>query len=114
MRLRVRSQAPEKDDFVGLFADAPDDLDPPPLPPPAELEEAAGPGLLPLRTRTLRSKKGREVFMAVQLLINRLEAYGFPVQRYDAYADGAQELKLRMLASWLHATWMPGGYSGWK
>ena len=51
------------------------------------------------------------MFSAVQLLINRLEAYGFPVHRY--HADRAQELKSRALVNWLkdrgiHGTWTPG------
>ena len=46
----------------------------------------------------MRSKKGLEVFGAVQSVINKLEAFGFPVHRY--HADKAQELKSRSLVGW--------------
>ena len=64
----------------------------------------------PRRSCNLRSRKGREVFGAVQTSINRLEAFGFPVHRYHA---DAQELKSRSLVGWLrergiHGTWTPG------
>ena len=59
----------------------------------------------------LRSKRGKEVFGAVQALWNKVEAHGFPVHRY--HADRAQELKSKALVAWLrdrgiHATWTPG------
>ena len=84
-------------------------LEDPPLPPPKEPP--------PFLTRTLcvgvplRSKKGREVLPAVQSVVNKLEAAGFPVQRY--HADRAKELRSAALVGWLrssgiHATWTPG------
>ena len=73
-------------------------LEAPPLPPPSEPPA-------PVKTRTLflgvplRSKRSKEVFPAVQAVINRLESYGFPVHRY--HADRAQELRARPLVdSW--------------
>ena len=59
----------------------------------------------------LRSKKGREVLLQVQGLVNRLEAAGFPVQRY--HADRAKELRSASLVAWLksrgvHCTWTAG------
>ena len=85
-------------------------LEAPPLPPPSEPPA-------PVKTRTLflgvplRSKRSKEVFPAVQAVINRLESYGFPVHRY--HADRAQELRARPLVEWcrargIHATWTPG------
>ena len=85
-------------------------LEDPPLPPPSEPPA-------PVKTRTLflgvplRSKRSKEVFPAVQAVINRLESYGFPVHRY--HADRAQELRARPLVEWcrargIHATWTPG------
>ena len=115
VRVRVRGKRPEdpEDDMnlEGLFGEEPP-LPPPSFPPP---EEQAVVG--PVSTRTLflgvplRSKKGREVFGAVQALINRLESFGCPVHRY--HADRAQELKSKALVSWLrdrgiHGTWTPG------
>ena len=87
----------------------------PPLPPPAVAPSAASDP--PVVTRMLcigaplRSKKGREVCAAVQAMVNRLEAFGFPVHRY--HADRAQELKSKQLVAWLrdkgvHTTWTPG------
>ena len=94
--------------------------EPPPLPPPKEPladDEPGGRGVSSVATRTLclalpvRSKKGKVVLAAVQLLINKLESSGYPVHRY--HADRAQELKSRALVSWLqdkgiHTTWTPG------
>ena len=59
----------------------------------------------------LRSKKGREVLLQVQGLVNRLESAGFPVQRY--HADRAKELRSASLIAWLkgrgiHCTWTAG------
>ena len=59
----------------------------------------------------LRSKRGRETFLAIQGVVNRLEASGFPVQRY--HADRAKELRTGALIGWLkdkgiHATWTAG------
>ena len=130
---KVRHKGPEAPEPVGEasedeFPDIEALLgDPPPLPPPAIappdstvepalLEHTADTGT-PLKTRTLclgvpmRSKKGREVFGAVQSVINKLEAFGFPVHRY--HADRAQELKSKSLVGWLrdrgiHGTWTPG------
>ena len=46
----------------------------------------------------MRSKTGREVLLHVQAAINKLEAYGFPVQRY--HSDRAKELRSASLC-WL-------------
>ena len=59
----------------------------------------------------LRSKRGREILPQIQGVINRLEAAGFPVQRF--HADRAKELRTSALVSWLkdhgiHATWTAG------
>ena len=59
----------------------------------------------------LRSKKGREVMLQVQGLVNRLESAGFPVQRY--HSDRAKELRSANLIGWLksrgiHCTWTAG------
>ena len=59
----------------------------------------------------LRTKKGKEVLPQVQGVINRLEASGFPVQRF--HADRAKELRSAALISWLkqqaiHPTWTAG------
>ncbi|CAE7831874.1 RE1 [Symbiodinium sp. CCMP2592] len=47
----------------------------------------------------VRSKHAKEILPNVQAMINRLEASGFPVQRY--HCDRAQELKSAALLSWL-------------
>ncbi|CAE7247520.1 RE1 [Symbiodinium sp. CCMP2592] len=47
----------------------------------------------------VRSKHAKEILPNVQAMINRLEASGFPVQRY--HCDRAQELKSSALLSWL-------------
>ena len=84
----------------------------PPLPPPAEEPPDSH-----VQTRTLflavplRTRKGKEVLAAVQLLVNRLETWGFPVHRY--HADRAKELRSAALVQWLrtqaiHATWTAG------
>ena len=107
VRSRARSKRPEEPDSVP--GKLPSEDPEPPLPPPKDPP--------PVRTRTLclgiplRSKRGREVCGAVQSLINKLEAFGFPVHRY--HADRAQELKSRQLVAWLrdrgiHGTWTPG------
>ena len=116
VRFRKRAKASEDPDLPDV-----DLLEDPPLPPPPEHPDAEGLEALKakdgVRTRTLclgvpvRSKKGREVFGAVQTIINRLEAFGFPVHRY--HANRAQELKSRALVGWLrdrgiHGTWTPG------
>ena len=55
------------------------------------------------KTRTLflgvplRTKGGKEVLLQVQGMINRLEAYGYPVQRF--HADRAKELRSAALIS---------------
>ena len=59
----------------------------------------------------LRTKGGKEVLGHVQSVINKLEAYGMPVQRY--HADRAQELRSKPLVHWLrtqgiHPSWTPG------
>ena len=59
----------------------------------------------------LRSKTGKEVLGQVQCLVNKLEAYGLPVQRY--HADRAKELRSTALVSWIrergiHGSWTPG------
>ena len=108
VRYRARAKRPEKPDELSGEGVERVDGDPP-LPPPSEPP--------PVKTRTLclgiplRSKKGKEVMGAVQSMLNRLEACGFPVHRY--HADRAQEVKSRALVAWLrdkgiHATWTPG------
>ena len=59
----------------------------------------------------LRSKHAREILPHVQGVVNKLEATGFPVQRY--HADRAQELRSAALVTWLkgqgiHPTWTAG------
>ncbi|CAE7427987.1 GIP [Symbiodinium sp. CCMP2592] len=59
----------------------------------------------------IRSKHGREVLPHVQSMINRLEAAGFPVQRF--HADRAKELRSHALTTWIkdrgiHGTWTAG------
>ena len=59
----------------------------------------------------LRTKRGKEVLPQIQGVVHRLEAAGFPVQRY--HADRAQELRSAALVAWLkhqgvHATWTAG------
>ena len=74
-------------------------------------------GFPALKTKTLfmgaplRTKKGKEVLLQVQGMINKLEAYGYPAQRF--HADRAKELRSTALISWLkgrgvHVTWTPG------
>ena len=76
-----------------------------------------GEGFPGLKTKTLfmgvplRTKTGKEVLLQVQGVINKLEAYGYPVQRF--HADRAKELRSAALISWLkdkgvHPTWTPG------
>ena len=76
-----------------------------------------GEGFPSLKTKTLfmgvplRTKTGKEVLLQVQGVINKLEAYGYPVQRF--HADRAKELRSAALISWLkdkgvHPTWTPG------
>ena len=76
----------------------------------SEVPKAVGTRTLFLGT-PLRSKKGREVMLQVQGIINRLESSGFPVQRF--HADRAKELRSASLLGWLkeigvHPTWTPG------
>ena len=108
VRFRARSKRPEAPD--GRLEDGPECEAEPPLPAPPY-----PPSAVVYRTLCtgvpIRSKTGKEVMGAVQALINRLEAYGYPVHRY--HADRAQELKSRLLVSWLrsrgiHTTWTPG------
>ncbi|CAE7255929.1 unnamed protein product, partial [Symbiodinium microadriaticum] len=59
----------------------------------------------------LRSKRGKEVYVQVQGLINKLEAFGLPVHRY--HADRAKELRSTALIHWLkgqgiHPSWTAG------
>ena len=111
VRFRARSKRPEEPEEVPV-SDSEGD---PPLPPPAEAPPTQGDPSV--RTRMLcrgtplRSRKGREVCGAIQAMINRLEAFGFPVHR--CHADRAQELKSKQLLIWLrdrgiHTTWTPG------
>ena len=107
VRFRARYKRPEAVDLDVTGVDDP--REPAPLPPPCEPP--------PVLHRTvflgvpLRCKKGKEVLGAVQSLLTKLEAYGFPVKRY--HADRAQELKSKSLVAWLrdqaiHGTWTPG------
>ncbi|CAE7826010.1 RE1, partial [Symbiodinium sp. CCMP2456] len=84
---------------------------------PSDLPPAKGGEKGPKGTRTLffgvplRSKRGKEVFPQVQAVVNRLEASGYPVQRY--HADRAKELRSALLVDWLrekriHHTWTAG------
>ena len=86
-------------------------------PEPADVPDPQGdvPPAVPTRTLfmgvPLRTKKAKEVLPAVQAVVNKLEAFGFPVHRY--HADRAQELKSKALVSWcrdrgIHPTWTPG------
>ena len=93
---RIRAKGPEP-------ADVPDS------------PEGDVPPVVPTRTLfmgvPLRAKKAKEVLPAVQAVVNKLEAFGFPVHRY--HADRAQELKSKALVSWcrdrgIHPTWTPG------
>ena len=104
---RFRSKRPGAEELLPPEGGAP--LEEPPLPPPADPP--------PVSTRTLclgiplRSKTGKEVLPAVQAMINKLEASGFPVHRY--HADRAKELRSAALVSWcrasgIHTTWTPG------
>ena len=107
---RVRFKRPEASDVSGTSAVS--EAEPfaePPLPPPADPPE------LVVKTLCLgvplRSKKGKEVLPAVQAVVNRLEASGFPVHRY--HADRAKELRSAALVSWcrssgIYTTWTPG------
>ena len=59
----------------------------------------------------IRSKRGREILPHIQGTINRLEASGFPVQRF--HSDRAKELRSHALIAWIkdkgiHGTWTPG------
>ena len=47
----------------------------------------------------LRTKGGKEVMTQVQSVVNRLEAFGFPVHRY--FSDRAKELRSHALIQWL-------------
>ena len=82
--------------------------EPPPLPPPSK-DPSVRTRMLTLGV-PLRSKKIREVLPAIQGVINRLTAAGFPVNRY--HSDRAGEFRARPLVTWLraqgiHATWAP-------
>ena len=114
VRFRARHKRPEDADMPSGGPGAASEEsaiseDAPPLPPPKDPP--------PVKYRTmflgvpLRSKKGKEVLGAIQSLINKLEAFGFPIKRY--HADRAQELKSRALVAWLrdrgiHGSWTPG------
>ena len=69
----------------------------PPLPPPSEAPPTSSEAPPAFKGRTLfmgvplRSRKGKETLGAVQALVNRLEAFGFPVHRY--HSDRAKELR---------------------
>ncbi|CAE7787133.1 RE1 [Symbiodinium sp. CCMP2592] len=72
---------------------------------------AAGKNLTLFLGVPLRTKGGREVLGQIQALINKLEAFGLPVQRF--HADRAQELRSKALVLWLrdkgiHTSWTPG------
>ena len=59
----------------------------------------------------LRSKRGKEILPQVQGIVNKLEASGFPVQRF--HADRAKELRTTALIGWMktqgvHLTWTAG------
>ena len=105
IRCRIRAKRPEvSDDPVDPLPD-----EEPPLPPPAPAPPEVSTCTLCMGF-PLRSKKGREVYGAVQAMVNKLESFGFPVHRY--HADRAQELKSNHLRSWLrekgvHTTWPP-------
>ena len=82
----------------------------PPLPPPKEEPPAVSTRTL-FMAMPLRSRAGKEVMLAVQALISRLESAGFPVHRY--HADRAKELRSMALVQWLrdkaiHARWTAG------
>ena len=102
VRVRVRKKRPE-------------DEDPDPLKPDDSGVEVTSAKGLKFRTlfmgTPLRTKKGKEVLSQVQCIINRLEAYGYPVNRY--HSDRAKELRSAGLIGWLrtrgiHASWTPG------
>ena len=100
-RFRVKKPEPEE---------ALEELPEPPLPPPAEAPPYPKTRTLFLGT-PLRTRNGKEALGAVQALINRLEASGFPVHRY--HSDSAKELRSKDLVAWLrdqgiHHTWTPG------
>ena len=85
---RVRGKQPEK------FPQ-----EDPPLPPPKESPGVtSGHRSLFLGIPT-RSKSGKEVLLAVQLLVSQLLSAGFPVHRF--FADRAQELRSKPLVQWL-------------
>ena len=100
VRFRMRSKGPEGSEEVPRppLELGPEPSEDPPLPPPVEEPP-------PIKTRMLclavplRSKKGKKVLGAIQSVVNRLEAFGFPVHRY--HADRAQELKSKALVTWL-------------
>ena len=97
-RFRAKKPEPREED-----TESP--LPPPPTAPPDGKTRTLFMGV------PLRSRKGRESLGAVQALINRLEAFGFPVHRY--HSDRAKELRSRDLVAWLrsqgiHHTWTPG------
>ena len=73
--------------------------EPPPLPPPSK-DPSVRTRMLTLGA-PLRSKKIREVLPAIQGVINRLTAAGFPVNRY--HSDRAGEFRARPLVTWLRA-----------
>ena len=92
VRVRVREKRPE-------------DEDPDPSKPDDSSVEIASAKGLKFRTlfmgTPLRTKKVREVLSQVQCIINRLEAYGYPVNRY--HSDRAKELRSAGLIGWLRA-----------
>ena len=88
---------------------------------PVGVEVEGGVGELPVEPKyknltlfvglPLRTKRGKEVLLAVQSVVNKLEAYGYPVHRY--HSDRAKELRSTILLVWiknkgLHATFTAG------
>ena len=71
----------------------------PPLPPPKEPPNIPGSHRALFLGIPTRSKSGKEVLLAVQLLVSRLLSAGFPVHRF--FADRAQELRSKQLVQWL-------------
>ena len=76
---------------------------------PVGVEVEGGVGELPVEPKyknltlfvglPLRTKRGKEVLLAVQSVVNKLEAYGYPVHRY--HSDRAKELRSAILLVWI-------------